>query len=510
VSFTNLNEGEQFNHPQPSITLDGTGYQIINPFRKGDYLVTVYLPGYELITVEESIWGHRDLRYVLTEIIYGVKNLYVSRTGWAMWEPETWEDYPIPEGAITGPSIIDFETGDFSQFEFTNNSAYPWTVAQQGQDGGYCMRSGNAGVASSTSTISATVNYTSAGTISFDYNSQGEGTSWDVSKFMIDGTQQFSYGAVGTWSNFTADVAAGEHTFTWSYTKDGSVNPSGDCFLVDNINFNIGGGRAVTEERHLEGYKIMCTSLDDEPIFNHNTPVDQPFCQLTTIDPWSGVEMLLEGEYYKVKVATIYSTGQSPWSEAVIWQYEPCDHWGPVDEVTASTQAQGNHIEWVFEHGYNVWIDPNAPGQGGGEASSLSENFDEGIPTGWTTIDADGDNLTWVSSMNPGIYHNSGVDLSGTGHNGSNAYVISGSFANQTLQALTPDNYFVSPQVTLGGTFSFWACAQDATYAAEHFGVAVSTTGNTDDSDFTTIQEWTMTAKSGGAATNATRDGGLR
>ena len=359
VSFTNLNEGEQNNHPQPSITLDGSGYQIIAPFRKGDYLVTVYLPGYELLQVEESIWGHRDLRYVLTEIIYGVKNLYVSRTGWAMWEPLTWEDYPIPEGAIVGPSIIDFETGDFSQYGFDNSGTYPWTVANEGR--GYCMKSGNGGVANSTSSISATVNYTMAGTISFDYNSRGEGTTYDVSKFMIDGVQQFSYGAVGTWNTFTAEVPAGEHTFTWAYTKDGSVNPTGDCFLVDNINFNIGGSRAVAEERHLEGYKIMCTSLDDEPIFNHNTPVDQPFCQLTTVDPWSGQPMLIEGERYKVKVASIYSTGQSEWCEAVIWQYEPCDHWGPVDEVTFNPTSAGNHIEWVFDHGHNQWFDPNDP-----------------------------------------------------------------------------------------------------------------------------------------------------
>ena len=509
VSFTNLHEGEQFNHPQPSITLDGSGFQAITPFRKGDYLVTVYLPGYELLQVEESIWGHRDLRYVLTEIIYGVKNLYVSRTGWAMWDPETWEDYPIPSGAIVGPSIIDFETGDFSQYAFDNNGSYPWTVAHEGQDGGYCMKSGNGGVASSTSTISATVNYTMDGVISFDYNSRGEGTSWDVSKFMIDGVQQFSYGAVGTWNSFTASVPAGEHTFTWSYTKDGSVNPTGDCFLVDNINFNIGGSRAVAEERHLEGYKIMCTSLDDEPIFNHNTPVDQPFCQLTTVDPWSGQPTLIEGERYKVRVATIYSTGQSPWSEAVIWQYEPCDHWGPVDEVTAGAVPQGNHIEWVFEHGHNQWINPDDPGQGG-EASSFSLDLDGGMPEGWTNIDADGDGNVWVSSMNPGIYHNSGVNLSGTGHNSSEAYVISGSYANQTGAVLYPDNYLVSPQLTLGGTFSFYACAQDASYAAEHFGVAVSTSGNTSAADFTTIQEWTMTAKSGGTVMSAGRQGNNR
>ena len=62
--------------------------------------------------------------------------------------------------------------------------------------------------------------------------------------------------------------------------------------------------------------------------------------------------------------------------------------------------------------------------------------------------------------------------------------------------ALTPDNYLVSPRVFLGGTFSFWASAQDASYAAEHFGVSVSTASQTDPSDFVTVQEWTMTAKS--------------
>ena len=61
-----------------------------------------------------------------------------------------------------------------------------------------------------------------------------------------------------------------------------------------------------------------------------------------------------------------------------------------------------------------------------------------------------------------------------------------------------PDNYLISPKVaiTSGSTFSFWACGQDASYAAEHFGVAISTTG-TSASDFTMVQEWTMTAAPG-------------
>ena len=64
--------------------------------------------------------------------------------------------------------------------------------------------------------------------------------------------------------------------------------------------------------------------------------------------------------------------------------------------------------------------------------------------------------------------------------------------------ALNPDNYLVTPCVNLGGTVTFWASAEDLNDAAEHFGIAVSTGSNTDPSDFTMVQEWTMTAKVGG------------
>ena len=66
------------------------------------------------------------------------------------------------------------------------------------------------------------------------------------------------------------------------------------------------------------------------------------------------------------------------------------------------------------------------------------------------------------------------------------------------------DDYLVAPNLigaTENTTISFWACAQDEDYPSEHFGVAVSTTGNTNAEDFTTIAEWTMTAKETRAGT---------
>ena len=161
----------------------------------------------------------------------------------------------------------------------------------------------------------------------------------------------------------------------------------------------------------------------------------------------------------------------------------------------------------VYKYGVGVVYAGNHNRGGNRAASYLEVDFEDGIPSDWNTIDADGDGYDWVlGSEVGGIYLNAGGSLAGTGHNGSENMIVSGSYSN-VAGALYPDNYLVSPQVQLGDVLTFWACAQDASYAAEHFGVAVSTTGNSDPDDFTTIQEWTMTAKGSGAKTSVTRSG---
>ncbi len=155
-----------------------------------------------------------------------------------------------------------------------------------------------------------------------------------------------------------------------------------------------------------------------------------------------------------------------------------------------------------------IWWGEENPGPGpGGDADTFTVNFDGGMPAGWTTIDADNDGYNWIlGSACDGIYL-SGGNLSGSGHNSSADLIVSGSYSN-VVGALMPDNYLVTPQVNLaaGSTFSFWACGQDANYVAEHFGVFVSDNGT---SDWTMVQEWTMTAKGGGVMSYG-RDGNTR
>ena len=116
----------------------------------------------------------------------------------------------------------------------------------------------------------------------------------------------------------------------------------------------------------------------------------------------------------------------------------------------------------------------------------------EGSTDSWTTIDADGDGYNWQLAS----VLMSGYSISA--HGGSDM-ISSESYNKATTTALTPDNWLVSPQVTLGGTFSLYACAQDANYAAEHFGIYVSTSSNTNTGSFTKLNEWTLAAKTQGS-----------
>ena len=130
-----------------------------------------------------------------------------------------------------------------------------------------------------------------------------------------------------------------------------------------------------------------------------------------------------------------------------------------------------------------------------GNRSTQSWDFEDGFD-GWTTIDADGDGNNWTRSS---------ILMAGysiPSHSGSDGL----SSASYDGGALTPDNWLISPQVPLGGSFTMWANAQDAEYPAEHFGIYVSTTGNTNTSDFTLLYETTLTAKGTRSGNNMTRD----
>jgi len=86
----------------------------------------------------------------------------------------------------------------------------------------------------STSSTSLTVNMPSSGTISFWYMVSSE-TNYDFIHFYIDGQEKLKNSGNLGWQQVSFSVSAGQHTFTWSYTKDYSVSLYNDTAYIDNV-----------------------------------------------------------------------------------------------------------------------------------------------------------------------------------------------------------------------------------------------------------------------------------
>ena len=126
-------------------------------------------------------------------------------------------------------------------------------------------------------------------------------------------------------------------------------------------------------------------------------------------------------------------------------------------------------------------------------------NFVYGFETGmegWTSFDAANNNIAtpwWHSSE--AVIHGLQVVEShyGDGHIMSETMIRNN---GQQFYANPIDNYIVSPKkfgITENSKISFWARANFEACYQEHFGLAVSETGNVNELDFTLIEEWDIT-----------------
>ena len=115
---------------------------------------------------------------------------------------------------------------------FTSEGDHPWIVD------GDAAKSTNVNVANSTSTVSTTVTAAAGDILQFDFRSFGEGsgnTVWDGLHLFIDGTEVAKWSRVETWTTYAVELTAGEHTVTWTYQKDSTVDKEGDYANVDNV-----------------------------------------------------------------------------------------------------------------------------------------------------------------------------------------------------------------------------------------------------------------------------------
>ena len=167
-----------------------------------------------------------------------------------------------------GRAVEDFESGDFSQFNWVNNNN-PWFVTSTAPyAGNYCARSkqglsnGTGGWWSSTpsqSALSITVNSTMEGELSYFRKVSSE-EGYDKFKLYVDNNEMDVASGEESWTQKSFVLSAGTHTIKFAYEKDASQASGSDCAWIDNI-IMPGIGTRVTEDTY-------------DPVGIENHPVD--------------------------------------------------------------------------------------------------------------------------------------------------------------------------------------------------------------------------------------------
>jgi len=135
-----------------------------------------------------------------------------------------------------GLILEDFETGDFTRFNWQFNSN-PWYIvgAAEAYEGDYAARSKDI---SDNQSSSMEIEYTveEEGEISFYYKVSSE-SGYDYLRFYINGIMQHQWAGELDWTLATYDLEVGNYILKWEYSKDGSVSNGQDCAWVDYISF---------------------------------------------------------------------------------------------------------------------------------------------------------------------------------------------------------------------------------------------------------------------------------
>lgn len=123
---------------------------------------------------------------------------------------------------------------------FENSSSYGFGIDLTSDEGRVSAVSTNQGVSSSASTITLTAQLNAGDVLSFDWRVSSE-TRYDVFKFLVNGTKVEEISGDTSWATYTYTApTTGEYTFSWTYSKDSSVDRNDDSAWLDNV--SIPGG----------------------------------------------------------------------------------------------------------------------------------------------------------------------------------------------------------------------------------------------------------------------------
>lgn len=138
---------------------------------------------------------------------------------------------PIPEGEEG------FETGDFDKLDWTTYGDEEWFITSgQSNTGDHSAQAGT--IEHDESSVLAVTLDCISGEISFYCKVSCE-SGCDYLRFYIDGDKQDAWSGEEGWRRVSFPVTAGQRTFRWEYSKDGSASSGDDTAWIDDVIFPV-------------------------------------------------------------------------------------------------------------------------------------------------------------------------------------------------------------------------------------------------------------------------------
>ena len=125
----------------------------------------------------------------------------------------------------------DFETGDFTLFDWTFTGDAEWIITEdQVRNGSFAAKSGAIDDGQQ-STILLAGNCSGFGKISFWQKTSSQAS--DKLEFYMNGTLMDSWSGDGQWKEYSYNTGPGPYTFEWRYTKNENGQSYDDCAYID-------------------------------------------------------------------------------------------------------------------------------------------------------------------------------------------------------------------------------------------------------------------------------------
>jgi len=135
---------------------------------------------------------------------------------------------------VVGQQVEDFETGDFSKYNWKMKGNKPWKISQAIRyEALFGVKSGSLNN-SERSEMQLEVQVLISDTISF-YHKVSTEWGYDFLKFYIDGVEQGRWSGNNNWEETSYPVGAGSHRFSWVYEKDEANAAGQDAAWIDYI-----------------------------------------------------------------------------------------------------------------------------------------------------------------------------------------------------------------------------------------------------------------------------------